>query len=249
MQRGGAPPTGETTGSSRRNRSGVARGVRVAHVALVLAGAGLVIVVGHDGTPLWRAAHVLVVAVLLVVAWHAIGSRRSSTAAQSSWRSHSWPFRSGPGSVSPISPKRGSRSSASPGSAALVGGVVLFVGALAMLLHSARPLIAVPASAVLVVLLLVLIWSLGQAVAATNPPRPQLGSRTPADLGLAFTTSSSEPSTACDSRVGTSRRVAAPQWSCSTARIDPVQRPRPRRRPGTPWLRRPALRRPGTRPQ
>jgi len=30
------------------------------------------------------------------------------------------------------------------------------------------------------------VWSLGQAVAATNPPRPHVGSRTPADAGLTY---------------------------------------------------------------
>ena len=68
----------------------------------------------------------------------------------------------------------------------LIGGLVLFGGAIATLFGSLRRLVAVPATVGLVVLLLVLVWSLGQAVAATNPPRPQLGSRTPADLGLTY---------------------------------------------------------------
>src|SRR5690349_11585814 len=53
------------------------RGVRVAHAAVIVAGAGLAVVVGHDGAPLWRAARVLITAVMTAVAWRAIGSERT----------------------------------------------------------------------------------------------------------------------------------------------------------------------------
>ena len=40
--------------------------------------------------------------------------------------------------------------------------------------------------AIALVGLVVMSWTLGQAVAATNVPRPAVGPRTPADSGLAY---------------------------------------------------------------
>ena len=44
-----------------------------------MAGAGLAVVVGHDGTPLWRATRVLLTAVLTGIAWRTIASERTAS--------------------------------------------------------------------------------------------------------------------------------------------------------------------------
>jgi pimeloyl-ACP methyl ester carboxylesterase len=68
----------------------------------------------------------------------------------------------------------------------LVGGLVLFASGLRRLFRSSPWWARFPARAGVVVLALLLCLTLGQAVAATNVPRPELGSRTPADAGLRY---------------------------------------------------------------
>jgi hypothetical protein len=99
----------------------------------------------------------------------------------------------------------------------LAGGLVL-VGAGAVALVRLTPrwrrLLVVPAE---LVVLLLLVWTLGQATAATNVPRTDLGSATPRDVGSATATSSSRHLTGSLSRPGTSRRRMPPQSSCCMA--------------------------------
>ena len=172
-------PHGTTSVMSRR-------AVRVAHVAVIVAGASLTVVVGHDGTPLWRATRVLLTAVLAAIAWRAIAGERTASRVTAMVTVSLVAIPVGVGIGVPYVAKTGFSILSVAGACALIGGLVLFGGAIVTLFGSVRRLVVVPATVGLVVLLFVLVWSLGQAVAATNPPRPQLGSRTPADLGLTY---------------------------------------------------------------
>jgi pimeloyl-ACP methyl ester carboxylesterase len=72
------------------------------------------------------------------------------------------------------------------GTAVLVGGVVLLVSGTGILLRSTPRWWRPPELATIALVCLLSIWSLGQAVAATNVPRTRLGSETPADVGLTY---------------------------------------------------------------
>lgn len=75
---------------------------------------------------------------------------------------------------------------------AVLGFVLLGAGLVASVWAAIRILAATPRRwwALIVALVLVatylVVWTLGQAVAATYAPRPELGVRTPADLGLGY---------------------------------------------------------------
>jgi dienelactone hydrolase len=124
--------------------------------------------------------------VVIVLAWAAIGSGRRLPRVVVELLVSFVAVPVGVGIGVPYLAKTGLSILGIAGLCALVGGLVLFADAVATLFRSARRVVAFPALAVLVVVLLVMVWSLGQAVAATNPPRPHLGSRTPASLGLPY---------------------------------------------------------------
>ena len=71
------------------------------------------------------------------------------------------------------------------GTAVLVGGVLLLGSGATSLLRSA-PRWRLPELVGIASVCLLLVWCLGQSVAATNVPPTQLGSETPADMGLAY---------------------------------------------------------------
>jgi len=82
--------------------------------------------------------------------------------------------------------KTGVEATSVAGLIALGGGLVLVGASAASLLRSTsswRRVLAVPA---MIFTLFVVVWSLGQATAATNVPRTNLGSHTPRDIGLEY---------------------------------------------------------------
>ncbi|WP_195210396.1 alpha/beta hydrolase [Actinomarinicola tropica] len=68
----------------------------------------------------------------------------------------------------------------------LVGGMAAFATFVAVVVRSTRRLVGWPAVLGALLAVALMVWTLGQAVAATNVPRTELGERTPADLGLAY---------------------------------------------------------------
>lgn len=79
------------------------------------------------------------------------------------------------------------------GPPAVLGFVLLAAGLIVSLWMAIRMLAAVrrrwwaPVAALLLVATYLVLWTVGQAVVASFAPRPELGDRTPADLGIAFT--------------------------------------------------------------
>ncbi len=165
-------------------RSRPRRGATFAWCAMV--GVGMGLVVGLDGTPLWRVARVLAVAGVCLPAtvWATLGTRRASAVASvllgtvatpvGATIAYSYLQRTG------LSPRAG-------------GGVLTFAGGMALLVAGAvvlvvaargrRRLLAVP---IALVAASVVVLPIYPAVYATNVPRPALGSVTPAHRGLSF---------------------------------------------------------------
>lgn len=157
-----------------------AREHRATTGATIAVAAGLAVVVGRDGTPGWqlvRVAAVLVVAAAAV----ALTSRVVVPLVVGSVA-----LAVGIGIGGPHLVKTGLSVLTVAGLLVLVGGLTLFASALRHVLPAARRRSRYPARAALVLFPLLLSWTLGQAVAATNVPRPGLGDRTPADEGLEY---------------------------------------------------------------
>jgi len=149
--------------------------------AVVMLAAGLSFVVAHDGTPWWRIVR------LLTVAWFAArlllaidGTRRAPGPIVATGIAGS---AVGVGISIPHFAKSGPLSMTCAGLLCLTGGLVLTGAGARLLLAGHRRSRQVPL-AMAVVLGLALGWlTLGQAVAATNVPRPRLD-RWPAEVGL-----------------------------------------------------------------
>jgi pimeloyl-ACP methyl ester carboxylesterase len=92
----------------------------------------------------------------------------------------------GIGLAGPHLAKTGASPMSLAGLVVLLGGLVLFGAGLNRLARSERRARAVAGIVASIAALLVLTWSLGQAVAATNVPRTAVGDRTPTDVGLSF---------------------------------------------------------------
>jgi fermentation-respiration switch protein FrsA (DUF1100 family) len=160
------------TGSGRLLRTGI-----------VATGAGLVVVVGKEGTPTWQAARVLVMLGLVIMVWRA-ARRGGAPGALASVGLGLVAVPVGVGIAVPHLAKTGLGVASLAGATTLVGGIVVLAGGIARLFRTVGRRWAVVTSVVVVLALAVLTFSLGQAVAATNVPRPAVGPATPADYGL-----------------------------------------------------------------
>jgi dienelactone hydrolase len=90
----------------------------------------------------------------------------------------------GIGLAAPHLAKTGLGPTAAFGLVLLVGGLVLFVLGLRDLALQRPRWVRYPARAAALLVPLLFAWTIGPAVAATHVPRTELGSRTPADVGL-----------------------------------------------------------------
>jgi dienelactone hydrolase len=155
--------------------------------AALLTGAGLAVVVGRDGSYGWQVVRVVVVVCLAILTVWAMTvlPRRQRALTMTVLGLAAVPV--GVGIGVPHLLKSGPRLLTVAGSAVLAGGVVLLVsGAIALvrtITHWSR---RAPAMAAVLASCFLLTWSLGQAVAATNTPRPTVGSTSPGDRGLAY---------------------------------------------------------------
>jgi uncharacterized protein len=165
---------------------GSGRAAWLDRVTTLVAGAGAVFIVAHDGTPLWRAIRLLLALTAAILAWRASASSRSASRILGGVATGLVAVPVGVGVGGPHLAKAGLSSLTIAGLAVLVGGTVIFVAAIVRMYRAWRHRVATTAAIGAIVALLLLTWSLGQAVAATNIPRPHLGSATPADAGLAF---------------------------------------------------------------
>ena len=144
-------------------------------------------VVGGDGTFGWQAVRVVVVVCLAALAVRGLTvlTRRRRALMMTVLGLALIPV--GVGIGLPHLAKPGSATLTFAGLAVLAGGALLLVlGATAIVAGIAGWWRRGPAIVAVLVACFVLTWSLGQAVAATNTPRPTVGSATPADRGLAY---------------------------------------------------------------
>ncbi|MEO8696956.1 MAG: alpha/beta fold hydrolase [Acidimicrobiales bacterium] len=159
---------------------------RVVGAATIAVGAAFAYIVAHDGSPLWQIARLLLVCGVSWLAYGAIARGRAGARSGVMFAEGCVAVAVGIGIGLPHLAKTGLGLMTAAGLVALVAGLVL-VGAGATGLVRATPrwprLLVVPAQ--LVVVLLV-VWSLGQATAATNVARSALGSITPGDVGLGY---------------------------------------------------------------
>ena len=161
------------------------RGALVERAAALILGAALLFVVGRDGSVLWLVARVVVVVVLAALTFRALPS--------SSARRGSAAFTAGllglavaVGIGGPHLAKSGLTPMTVAGGMAFASGMVLLVTGGLVLVRASRywwRALTVPALALVV---LVVVWTLGQAIAATNVPRTAVGATTPADAGFRY---------------------------------------------------------------
>ncbi len=177
----------EAAGLTTRHRSARRdRPVRLVTVAVVAVGTGFAFVVAHDGTPIWQAVRLLAVGAVTALAWKATAQRRPFARASAALAVGFVAVPVGVGIGGPYLAKTGVGAMTVAGLAVLLGGLVMLGAGLASLVRSLRRRWAVPTTGATVIVLLVLTFTLGQAVAATNIPRPAVGSTTPAAVGLAY---------------------------------------------------------------
>ena len=158
----------------------------VVGLAAVAVGAGLMIVVGRDGSPAWQLLRLVVVAALAAATYgalrHGDGRRRAAIAFTIGLVG----VAVGAGIGLPHLAKNGLHLLTVAGLFSLAGGVVLLCWGGATLVRAVRPrwrALVVPA---LLAMVFVVVWTLGQAVAVTNSPRTPVGETTPADVGLNY---------------------------------------------------------------
>jgi uncharacterized protein len=146
---------------------------------------GVSFLVVHDGNPVWRIVRVAVVASFTYAVWRGLGLRGAGRA----WTAlllGITAFPIGIGIALPHVAKTGVTAMAWAGVLVLLGALLAFGTGLVWLFRGRDVLPALPVAGAAVVTLVMLTWTLGQAIAATNVPRTAVGSRTPADVGLTF---------------------------------------------------------------
>ena len=159
---------------------------RASSVATGAVAAGLAYLVVHDGTPVWQLARLFVVVTIFAAAWKAMREPRAASGAAVRLALGALAVPIGLSIAGPHVAKTGLRPMSVAGAAVLVGGVVLLGSGVSSLLRSTPRWWRLPELAVIASVCLLLVWCLGQSVAATNVPRSPLGSDTPADVGLDY---------------------------------------------------------------
>lgn len=153
-------------------------------VVTALVGAGFVLAVGLDGSPVWRVVRIVLAVALTVVVLRV--ERRASNRARGRVAAAVGVLATAVGlGFAPYLAKGGPAPMRTASVLLLVGGLVLLVGGTIVALHGRRWLRTVGPVAGVVVLTAVTALVVSPAIAATNVPRPALGA-TPADVGLTF---------------------------------------------------------------
>ena len=159
---------------------------RFLNTAVLMAGVGAGFVVGHAGSLPWQMIRVTVVAGLAWLVYVIIDRGTQGERAGVAFATGCISVAVGVGIGVPHLAKAGATPTTIAGLAVLAGGVVLLGFGAAVLVRATQRwwrALVVPA---LVVAIVVALWTLGQAVAATNVPRTSVGSTTPADHGLSY---------------------------------------------------------------
>ena len=149
-------------------------------------GLGVMFIVGRDGTPTWQLMRVLVAGVVTLVVLNVLRRWSEPRQAGVGFAYGLLAVAIGVGVGIPHALKVGLAPSTVAGLLCLAGGLGLSVAGALELVRSARRwqrLFIVPA---LLFATYATVWSLGQAIAATNVPRTSVDSTTPADLNLDY---------------------------------------------------------------
>jgi pimeloyl-ACP methyl ester carboxylesterase len=176
---------GDADEAALRSRDHRLGGRFVARAGLVLVTAGLTVIVGGDGSAVWRIVRALAVLAVSVAAWRGLDARRLVRIATATGIGLvAVPI--GVGIGLPHAVKTGWSGYTLAGLATLFGGLLLLTCASVWWCQPARPLWWVPRAVAMLVACALATWTLGQAVAATNAPPTTLDAGTPADLGLEY---------------------------------------------------------------
>ena len=166
--------------------AGPARPSRIPAGAVVAAGGGLLIIVARDGSVPWQAGRSLLVAALVAGVLVLLGPASPLRRGALEFAAGLVFLPAGIGIGLPHLAKAGAHPLTVAGVAVLAGGLVLLGAGGAALVRAGRrwmrPVIGL--GELLVAGLAVLTF--GQAVAATNVPRTDVGATTPADRGLTY---------------------------------------------------------------
>ena len=159
----------------------------VMSTAVWVTGAGMAFIVGRDGVPVWQLARVAVIAALTVLVFWGTSRFGRVGRAATAFIAGLFAVPVGVGIAVPHLTKVGLELITVAGLLVLAGGIVLLItGAFGLISLARRWRWRVPMAAGLLIMVYVVAWPLGQAVAATNVPRVGLGSTTPADHGLPY---------------------------------------------------------------
>ena len=183
-----ATPTDITTGVPVREPS---RHIQhqpslLAAAATATTGAGMAFIVGHDGTPAWQMGRVVVCLAVVLQLRAILSQPRPQPRPDPALALGLLPVPLGVGNGGAHLAKTGLQPMTLAGIASFIGGLVLVGAGATWLFGSTRRWLRIPALGAVLLVLVVLTWSLGQAVSATNVPRLRLGSATPADAGFAY---------------------------------------------------------------
>ena len=163
-----------------------ARADRPARGAVVAVAIGLTYVVGHDGTIGWRAVRVLVLWAVTVLVLRGRTTWGDLQRGAADVVAGAGALAVGVGISGPHLVKTGLAAMTVAGFLALGGGLVLLVSGAGALLRRMGRLWRPPAVAGLALATIVVLYALGQAVAATNAPPTTVDDETPADRGLVY---------------------------------------------------------------
>jgi dienelactone hydrolase len=157
---------------------------RAAQLAVVAGSAGLAYLLVHDGSPGWGLVRLVLLVLAAVGVLRCLRHGQGRSAAAVGWAAGALLFAVGVGIAVPHLAKTGLTGVAPAGLLVLGGGVMLLAHGTSVLVRSVRGWQRPPVALGLLACLVVVVLSLGQAVAATNVPRTSVGSRDPGDLGL-----------------------------------------------------------------
>jgi pimeloyl-ACP methyl ester carboxylesterase len=164
-----------------------ARWGRPTPAAVLLVGAGVLVVTAHDGSPGWQAGRLVVVAGLTWLVLHT-GLRTASPARRAgvAFATGLCGVAVGVGIGLPHLDKAGLAPTTLAGLVALAGGLWLLAAGGTGLVRAVRSWLRIVVVLALVVAVVLVVDVFGQALAATNVARTSVGSTTPADRGLAY---------------------------------------------------------------
>ncbi len=154
--------------------------------AIVAVGAGLAFIVGHDGSPLWQVVRVLAVLLTTMAVLTASATVHGRLRGSVTFGIGLLATSIGVGIGVPHVAKSGPHGLTVAGMLTLVAGFVLLASGAVTLVASVRLRWRVPVALALLVVVAVAVGTLGPAVAATNVPATDLGTTTPATLGLNY---------------------------------------------------------------